>query len=342
MTFPDFCRSLGIIPPEHFTIGKWQRCATITHERKRNASIKLDDSGRIGWAVNFETGKSAETWSDGNAVERTAEERARDNAALSERIAKRRGEEMLGIMRARHAYHVATPLRFANHEYLRRKRLDMTGCAGIKVDAEGALVIPKQRDGKLVSIERIWPDGTKKSAYQAPSKGASFKVWRPGASVTILCEGFATGLTIFAAVPQAVVIVCFSASNLIEVAKREEWKGMVAVASDNDHFTICQTHKDMGLTEPMDPCEERPDWCLCNPGKSAAIVAASGLGCGWACSPPEIEGTDWHDWFLARLALLEEKDKESQWPKSPFKLRQDALMPIRTAMMGAMKFAGSK
>lgn len=321
MTFPDFLRSLQIIPPEHYKLGQWQRCATVNHERKRNASVKLGEDGRHGWAVNFESGAGAHRWSDGNAIERTAEERARDNARLSERIAKRREVEIAGIMRARTAYNAATPLRFANHDYLRRKRLDMTGCAGIKVDTEGALVIPKHRDGKLVSVERIFPDGSKKSAWQAPSKGASFKIWRPGASVTILCEGFATGLTVFAAVPQSTVVVCFSASNLVEVARREDWRGMVAIAADND----ADTEANLGT----------------NPGKEAGTKAAEAIGCGVAW--PEFDGgSDWHDMFVARLELLEKREAEAQWPRSPVKLRQEALLPIKTALLNAMKFVGQK
>lgn len=321
MTFDAFLRDLGIIPPEHYKLGQWQRCATTNHERKRNASVKLGEDGRHGWAVNFESGAGAHRWSEGNAIERTAEERARDNARLSERIAKRREEEIAGIMRARTAYHVATPLRFANHPYLIRKRITMCGCAGVKVDADGALIVPKYRDGKLVSIERIFPDGSKKSAWAAPSKGASFKIWRPGASVTILAEGFATGIACFESVPQATVIVCFSAGNMIEVAKRETWKGMVAVAADNDH----ETQDNLGT----------------NPGKEAGTKAAEAIGCGVAW--PEFDGgSDFHDLFFARLELLEKRETLAQWPRSPVKLRQEALLPIKTALLGRMRFVGQK
>ncbi len=316
MTFHEFCLSRGIIPPDIFTLGKWQRCATVNHPRKKNASVKLDESGTIGWAVNFESAKNAETWSEGNAVERTAEEIALANARLSERIAKRREEEIRGSMRARAAYYAASDLRHAAHPYLERKRLTMLGCAGIRVDKEGALVIPKYRKGKLVSIERIFGDGTKKSAYQAPSKGASFRIWRPGASVTILCEGFATGLAVFEAVPQSTVVVCFSAGNMIEVAKREDWRGMVAIAADCDR----DTEDNLGS----------------NPGVEAGKQAAQAIGCGVAW--PEFDGgSDWHDLFVARLEIIEETEKLKQWPRSPIKLRQDALLPVKNALMAALK-----
>lgn len=321
MTFDAFLRELQIIPPEHYKLGRWQRCATVNHERKRNASVKLGEDGRHGWAVNFESGARAHRWSDGNAIERTAEERARDNAALSERIAKRREEEKRAIMFAQASYNVAIPLMHANHPYCIAKRLDMCGARGVRVDASFALVIPMYRSGRLVSTQRIFPDGHKRFITGAPSKGCLFKIWRPGASVTILCEGWATGMVCFQAVPQSIVIVCFSASNLVEVAKREDWRGMVAIAADNDW----QTKDNLGT----------------NPGIESGEAAAKAIGCGVAW-PEYVEGSDFHDLFVERLEALEKREVDAQWPKSPHKLRQEALLPVKTALLNAMRFVGAK
>src|SRR5690606_3035190 len=113
--------------------------------------------------------------------------------------------------------------------------LDMTGCGGLRVDNEGWLVVPAYRGAEFSSVQRIAPDGQKRFWPGAPMKGVSYLIDRPGASVTVLAEGLATGLAIHAACPLVRVVIAFSAQNLVTVAKRRRWQGMVAVAADNDH-----------------------------------------------------------------------------------------------------------
>ena len=112
-------------------------------------------------------------------------------------------------------------------------------------------------------------------------KAGSYAVERKGASITVLCEGLATGLAIFAAVRLTRVLVGFNSGNLsrVPVARR----GMVCVAADNDHGTQAKLGH--------------------NPGVEAATEAADGLGCGVAV-PVGIQGTDWADYRAERLAWM--------------------------------------
>ncbi len=321
MTFPAFLQSLGIIPPEQFQPGRWQRCGTETHPRKKNAAVKLSDDGNVGFAQDFASMTECLVWRivDNTATkrERTAEE----NAALSEKLALRRQEEIRGTMRAATVYKLATPLLHAAHPYLQRKRLDMVGCAGLRVDKDGWLIVPMIRDHALISVQRISPEGEKRFSYGAPTKGATFRIRRPGAPIQILCEGLATGLAVFAACTMANVIVCFSAANLVAVAEREDWRGMVAIASDNDFWTQ-EIHGK-------------------NPGIDSAKRAAEIIGCGYAY-PEHISGSDWHDLFMERLELLEKTNADKPYPDSPHKLRQSALLPIRVEVMKAARMTGQK
>lgn len=248
---------------------------------------------------------------DNGKAERTAEQ----IAASVERQRLRREMEIQGTMRARTAYVTAEPLRHANHAYLRKKRCDMLGCAALKVDTEGNLIVPMEIKNRISSLQRISPDGDKRFAWGAPTKGATFRIWRPGAVAQVLCEGLATGLTIFSACPMAQVIVCFSAANLIAVAEREDFAGMVAIAADND----AGTEEDSGK----------------NPGILAAQRAAEILGCGVAI--PYCQGTDFNDMFIERLERIEKEDEAEIHRAHPAKLRERALVPIRTAIMGALK-----
>lgn len=315
MTFPDFLRSLAIIPPEQFKPGQWQRCATDSHPRKRNASIKLNEDERSGFAQDFATMGECAVWLMSSTTTARAERTAEDIAASVERQRLRREMEIQGTMRARTAYVTSEPLRHANHPYLHKKRCDMQGCAGLKVDKDGALVVPMYRDGKLASIQRISADGEKKFAWGAPSKAATFRIIRPGAVAQVLVEGLATGLTAFSACPMAQVIVCFSAANLIAVAEREVFAGMVAIAADNDAGTEEGSGK--------------------NPGILAAHRASEILGCGVAI--PYCAGTDFNDMFIERLERIEKEDESEIHRAHPAKLRERALVPIRTAMMSALK-----
>jgi putative DNA primase/helicase len=96
----------------------------------------------------------------------------------------------------------------------------------------------------------------------------------------VLCEGVATGLTIFNALPQSRVVIGFSAANLIALAESLKWVGWAVVAGDNDH----ETARELGR----------------NPGWDAATKAAQIIGCGVAV-PEDIRGTDWNDYFAESL-----------------------------------------
>lgn len=336
-SFSQFLDSLGIVPAAALVPGKWVRCSTASHPRKRNGSCKIDESGDFGFAIDHASMAEASVWKRvvDNTIP-TKEREAERQAALAQRLALRRQEEIRGTMRAETGYAKAQPLMRGEHAYLQRKRLSMEGARGLKVDADGWLVIPMYRDGKLISIQRVSPDGQKLFAPGAPTKGGSWKIWRPAAPVTILVEGAATGMAIFAACPMAVVEVCFSAANLVAVASRNHY-GTVAVAGDNDPWSMCHRHKKENCLEPMDPELPRPEWCRCNPGKTAAMEAARILGCGYAVPSCADPGTDFHDLFLERLTKLEKANEGKPFAASPFKLRSEALAPIRAQIMRVAK-----
>jgi putative DNA primase/helicase len=275
--FADFLRTLGLKPREVHADGKWRRCPTETHPRKRNGSYKLDPSGRIGWAQNWADMDHPATWKvEGGAPETVKvnrdEMREQHRAAMAERANS--------IAKAREFYRSCEPLR-RSHPYLEKQGLDMTGCFGVRLDAEGWIVVPAFTDGQLVSYQRIAPDGTKRFAQGCPIHGSSYTIERKGATLTVVTEGWATGLAIFAAVRDARVIVAWSAGNLPQ--GYPNIRGWRVVAGDNDHGT-----------------EEKRGW---NPGIEAAQKAAELLKCGVAY-PEGIRGTDWADYRRERFEDL--------------------------------------
>jgi putative DNA primase/helicase len=279
-TFLQFVEANGIMVPATFTPGRWIRCRTVNHPRKKNGSIKLADDGQVGWCQDYAVHTEPLTWraGDGNAMAAPI-----DRALIAQRQAARRAALIEATHGARAYYAACAPLRDA-HPYLVSKGLGVAGCIGLRVDAAGWLVIPMLYNGKVLSLQRISPDGEKKFHYGATTKCAYYAIERPGAVLTVLVEGFATGLTIFQAIPNCRVVVGFNAANLVLVAERMQRQGMAVVCADNDHETAQRIGR--------------------NPGLDAARAAAAVLGVGVAF--PTCDGTDWNDYVMEQMVLAHE------------------------------------
>ena len=274
--FLQFVQANGIIVPDTFTPGRWIRCKTESHPRKKNGSIKLADDGLVGWCQDYAVHAEPITWraSDGAA----ALAAPIDRAAIARRQAERRAALIEATLGARAFYERCAPLR-GSHPYLVSKGLGVAGCVGLRVDADGWLVIPMLYNGKVLSLQRISPEGEKKFHFGATTKSAYYAIERAGAALTVLVEGFATGLTIFQAIPTCRVIVGFNAGNLPVVAERMDRFGMGVVCADNDWETAARIGR--------------------NPGLDAARAAAEVLGVGVAY--PQCTGTDWNDYVQEQV-----------------------------------------
>jgi phage/plasmid primase-like uncharacterized protein len=274
--FLNFVQANGIIVPDTFAAGRWIRCRTTNHPRKKNGSIKLSDDGQVGWCQDYAVHTEPLMWLAGE----DALAAPIDRAEISRRQAARRAALVEATLGARAYYANCAPLR-DSHPYLSHKGLGVAGCVGLRIDAEGWLVIPMLYNGKVLSIQRISPEGEKKFHAGATTKYAYYAIERSNATLTALVEGFATGLTIFQAIPTCRVIVGFNAGNLPIVAERMERFGMGVVCADNDH----ETEKRIGR----------------NPGLDAARAAAEVLGVGVAF--PTCEGTDWNDYMMEQMEV---------------------------------------
>lgn len=117
-------------------------------------------------------------------------------------------------------------------------RKGITPPDNVKHGQRGQLVIPVYgADGRLQSVQEIYPDGRKQFAKDAKMKGGRFVfgVLTDGALI-ILAEGFSTGVSVFASGVGAVVN-CFSGGNLAAVAAdlRQQYPhSFILVAGDLD------------------------------------------------------------------------------------------------------------
>ena len=234
MHFSDFARAHGVEIGDLRTGDKIFRCGTTNHPRSSNGAYFFD--GRRGWIQNWETGEAVAWWNDPTAQPWT--EADKREWAMRRRTAEddtRRNQEQ-AARRAQGIIDAAIP---SPHEYLKAK-----GFPELKslTNQDGAdLIIPMRdvRNNALLGAQVIrLVDNTwqKKMIPGMRAKGAIFRIGPSRAIETILCEGFATGLSIDAACRMmrlnAAVLVCFSASNMQHIASMTT--GRRFVFADND------------------------------------------------------------------------------------------------------------
>ncbi len=305
MDFQNFCRAAGLMPREIVPDGRWHRCPTESHPNSRNGAHKLSRDGDIGFVQDWAIHPEPLVWKPESPIQLQPNELA----GIARRKAEERWQIAMAIRSASDYFDACRPLR-DGHPYLIRKQLDMSGCFGLRTDDGGWLVVPMQVNGSLGSVQRISPDGDKLFWTGAPTRGASYTIKRSSAALTVLCEGLATGLGIFAAVPTARVVVAFNAGNLVRVADALPRRGMAVVAADNDLATETKT----GI----------------NPGVKAAQEAAAVLGCGIAV-PTGIAGTDWLDYRNERFQERKQVVRRGRVPESSMRKAVDA--EISAAML---------
>lgn len=238
MNFIDFARAHGVeIDPAKLYAGeRIRRCPTTDKPHSTNGAYFWD--GERGWVFNWSAEARVQWWNDPAARAWTEEEKRswaiRRQAASAEQ--QRKNENA--------ALHAAMLLRTTvpgPHDYLIRKGLPLID--GL-VLPDGALLVPMRNlfTNELQGAQLIrWaPEEMKWDKKMVPgmrAKGAVLRLGPKHALETIFCEGYATGLSIEAAVRQmrlnASVLVCFSDSNMVHVAGLVT-KGKRFVFADHD------------------------------------------------------------------------------------------------------------
>lgn len=107
------------------------------------------------------------------------------------------------------------------HPYVVRKQIEVTG---LRVDAGGLLLIPIERDGQLVGLQKIDPAGKKRYNEDMDKAGASHMLGVPAGAAIIGCgEGLATCSSARSSVLASFdlpVAVAFDAGSIMGVALR--------------------------------------------------------------------------------------------------------------------------
>ena len=217
MRFEDFATAHGLII-KSIIPNRWVSTPTEDHPNKRNGRYKY--LGDVGWVQNWATMESPDMWRSDVVSARPLIRRTGEDKQRQEDMAKA----------AAKAGWILHQTYYGPHPYLEKKGFKDENGNIWEVDGKRLLVIPMRIDGQLVGCQLIGEE--KKFLYGQKSKGATFVIDAKGPS--IFCEGYATALSVRAAMKtmgvRYTIHVCFSASNMINVASRLAG----TVVADND------------------------------------------------------------------------------------------------------------
>lgn len=227
--------------------GKKHRC-TVEGDKsgaKSGVYCAYLDGKPAGWYQNHRVHEGVQKWtSSGQDI--SPEEKARLQAEAAEKRAQRAAREQAQYEHtARRVGQLLALLPPAgdDHPYLVAK--GVSACAGLKQDRKGNLVMPLQDErGKVWSLQRIGPDGTKRLKKFGRKSGCFFVASdQPGQldrQLIPLAEGLSTGLSIKEAIGQPVA-VAVDAGNLPTVAQalqRVSPEAAQLMCGDDDRHTM--------------------------------------------------------------------------------------------------------
>ena len=239
------------------------------------------DGHPAGFIQNFKTGDKVNWKASGRQVAALSSQDRAELAAeaarkLHERTQERerlyeRTAEQVGAM-----WNAATPA--GAHPYLDAKGI---GAHGLRQDRRGNLLVPVQDvHGKLWSLQRISPDGSKQFKADGRVDGGHYVIGDPARPGPLLiAEGFATAATVHELTGHTAV-VAFNAGNLAKVAEayRERFPDRaIYVAGDTDHEREAEGKPNVGRIK----AEE-----------AAAAISGRAM---FPVFPDGVRGSDWND-----------------------------------------------
>lgn len=244
--FRNAIYSAGLTPPEEIIAdGAIHRFSSNGKSANKSGWYILHSDGIAAGAFGDWREGFTQNWCEKSNKSMTEMERfehfERTKAMLRQRedelVKRQKSAASLALQR----WMAASPCK--QHEYLIRKGIAPNGAR-----IEGDMLVVAMRDtaGTVHSLQTISPDGIKMFMFGGRIKGCYFAIGKPNGAL-IVCEGFATGASIYECTGHAVA-VAFNAGNLeaVAVALRIKYPEVkIIIAADDDH----QTPGNPGLTK---------------------------------------------------------------------------------------------
>ena len=218
MDFYNFAEQHGLII-DHLVHDRWVRVPTADKPHSKNGAYIYD--GQSGAVQNWAIHEKPVSWHDKNKKHdpQLAARKAKasvDHESKQKQAAGKAAWILKQCVKQAHSY------------------MDKKGFPNEKVNVwNGMMVIPMRIDNHLTGIQLISEDGKKTFLTGQKNKGSSAIIDAKGK--VILCEGVATAMSIRRALKAVrtryTIVICFSASNILEISKA--YPDCVIVA-DND------------------------------------------------------------------------------------------------------------
>lgn len=245
MNFVQFAESHGLII-NNLVPYRWVRVPTVDHPKKRNGAYKFMQDH--GFVQNHATQTSVSVWQEEGGC-------TRPDPAEMQRRAKEAQAQIARGQRdaAKRAEWILSQSELATHPYLKAKGFpDELGHVWEK-DGARLLIVPMMVGPDLVGCQLIDESGDKRFLTGQRTKGAAFVIQNKGP--VVLCEGYATGLSIRAALnairAKYTLFICFSANNLVHLAS--ELPAGLVVADNDQSGTGERSAKETGWPYFMPP-----------------------------------------------------------------------------------------
>jgi len=240
MDFVSFARSHRIIINDLPPIGVWKRYPTEDHPKKRNGAVKY--MGTHGFVQNHATSTVVSLWKPESSERNNLNIRS---IVISQAQAEQQRQK-LATEAVGKAVRMLNDSGYRTHPYLEAKGFPDEQGSVLNIENKPVLLIPMRLGKSLCGVQQIWEDGTKKFLYGQRTSGATFAFDNKG--LNIVCEGYATALSVRAAMKQLkrryTIHVCFSAGNMVRVAEGLE-PGLV-IADNDKSGTGQQAAADIG------------------------------------------------------------------------------------------------
>ncbi|MEP2736742.1 MAG: CHC2 zinc finger domain-containing protein [Erythrobacter sp.] len=192
----------------------------------------------------------------------SAADRAANEAMRAEREAESAAAHKAGTAKALARWEAATPANDSN-AYLERKKVK-PHCA--RIEGGSLLLEINDSNGELQSVQTITPDGAKRFAKGAPTRGGRLLLGSGNAGL-ILCEGFATGASIHEATDRPVCIG-FSSAGVKALAREFSAEGLeFVIAADRTGLDgIEKLSNEIGVSVflPAEPHDDFNDLAVAN------------------------------------------------------------------------------
>lgn len=235
MNFENFARAHGLLVNSVYPSERIQRCATSDHPNSKNGAFAFD--GERGFIWDWANESKAIWYNDPNQTPLTD---AQKQAYIVKKLGDKAQLEASYKKAADKAKSLLASAEIGEHQYLTYKGFETEQAffSGIE------MLIPMRNvsTNALQTLQRIYwladeRRYEKKMLAGGRAKGAVFVIGSKAATEFILCEGYATGLSIKKAAESVglklSVIACFSDSNMVYVASQLKTKCYVFADNDN-------------------------------------------------------------------------------------------------------------